>query len=526
MRSQNRIIFLCSFFLTLSASLLAQSVDVDYDHWIYDFITRMESKGVYTKFDAGIKPYSRTEIANIIMQIDSVANTEPGRLSKSEKGLLEQFKGEFADELAGKNLKINSKYNERHALRWQEGENRVYFDLGYGQILDFRVGDQYDDPQRDTELTLGAQIRGQFGPKFSFFLDVRNTASATEDDSLLEHFDPSQGQPVVNTGSTSFSDKAVAYFKWQLPWFSLKFGRDRLKWGPGYRGGVVLSQNNPLFDMILLQTRFYRFNYQYFHGFLNSSFEQKYLAAHRLEFKATDWLYLSGSETVIYGNRNVEMQYLNPIMPYHVAEHHMGDKDNNMMGFDISAFPVKNQKYYFELLLDDFSSSENWFKYIGNKFAFMFGGYWVEPFGLRDFDIRAEYTRVEPFVYTHYDSVNIYMNYDQGMGYWTGPNSDNLFLEINYWPYKDVHLSFSWEQVRRSEGDLYNFPTKEDGLEKFFLAEPVEKQHIYKFGIQDQLFKDVFLAFNGVMTDSKNLFRIPGNNSLDKQFVFKLAINY
>ncbi len=512
-------------YLFANLSLKAQSVDLDFNHWIYDFLTKMEARGLFNKFDAGMKPYSRQEIANLLYQIHQKSAVNPTLLSKAEKGLLEQFKGEFYDELAAKNIEIQSRYYERHPVRWKEGENRLYLDFYFRENLGLMTGDQYPKSDYRTEMTLGGILRGDLGKNFSFFVDVQNRMRSVED-SLKEQFDPSQGQPIVTTGAHAFSDQAVAYLKWQLPGFTLKFGRDYLRWGPGYRGGLTISQNNPPFDMILLQTRFQRFNFQYFHGFLNSKFEHKYLIGHRVELKVTNWLYLSGTETVIYGNRDLEWQYLNPLMPYHVAEHHLGDKDNNMMSFDISAYPFKNQKYYAEFFLDDFSSSESWFRYIGNKFAFLVGGYWTAPLGLKDLDLRLEYTRVEPFVYTHYDSGNTYLNYDQIIGYWTGPNSDNLFLEANYWLFKDVHLKFSWEQVRRGRGDVSVFPTKADGDQKYFLDGVVEKQRIWSFQIKDQLFKDVFLLFRTNLINTHNLGKIDGQHSFDKQFHFELFLNY
>ncbi|MCI0513248.1 capsule assembly Wzi family protein [candidate division KSB1 bacterium] len=515
---------LCLFSFTPIESLIAQATYVDLDHWVYPFIARFETRGLFARFDAGMKPYSRQEIARLLYQLDQHAQQSPTLLSRSELGLLEQFKGEFADELAPYHLMIKPRYLERHAVRWMEANQRVYLDLTGDQRLTFDQRDQAATNHR-SELSLGGILRGDFGANFNFLAAVTNTMRSAAD-SAREHFNPSQGQPVVTSGKNAFSDRAVAYLNWKLPWFSLKFGRDRVQWGPGYHGGLIISQQNPRFDMLLLQTRFKRFNFQYLHGFLNSHFSHKYLAAHRVEWQVTPWLYLSGSESVIYGNRGVEMQYLNPLMPYHVAEHHLGDQDNNMIGFDFSIYPVKNQKWYGELLLDDFSTSENWFTYIGNKFGLLVGAYWVAPLGIQNLDFRLEYTRLEPFVYTHYDSVNTYMNYDQSIGYWTGPNSDNLFLEFNYWLYKDIHGRFSWEQIRHGKGDIYTFPTNADGNRKHFLSGTVERQHLWLVQIQDQLRKDLFLSLQLVLSDTQNLKRVAGQNVRDRQFHFHLTYNY
>ena len=108
----------------------------------------------------------------------------------------------------------------------------------------------------------------------------------------------------------------------------------------------MLSSENPLFELFKLKFKFNRFQFTSFHGSLHSDVGTKYLAGHRLELMLCPKLYLSGSEAVVYGDRNVEFAYLNPIMPYHVAEHHLGDKDNNTMAFDVTAFPIKNHKLY------------------------------------------------------------------------------------------------------------------------------------------------------------------------------------
>lgn len=517
-----KTIFIIFTFITQS---ITQSLYLDLDHWAYDFIERMELKGAFEKFDAGIKPYTRGEVANILCQIDRHLAEHPSALSNSEIGLLEQLKGEFHQELPDRTVRINPRYYERHLMTWREKKNSAWLDFDFNQKLDVKKGDQFDPAKRISETTLGGILRGHFSQSMVFTVDVRNTIQRGTD-IRHENFDPSQGSPIVISGENVYSDRAIAYFVWKLPWFWLQFGRDRVKWGPSYHGGLTISKNNPLFDMIKIQTRFKRFNFIYFHGLLSSQFSRKYLVAHRLELRAASWLYLAGGETLIYGNRGLELQYLNPIMPYHVAEHHLGDKDNNMISFDLSAYPVKNLKTYFELLIDDFTLSENWLRYFGNKFGFTIGSFWVEPFGLNDVDFRVEYTRVEPYVYTHYDSVNMYINYDKIIGYWAGPNSDDWFVEANYQISKDIRFRLTWERIRKGKGDVYAFHTPAEGNRKIFLDGVVERKHLFGFQIRDQLFRDVFLSLNGYLIQTKNADRISGVNTFDQQYTFEFSLNY
>ncbi|MCK5738182.1 hypothetical protein KAH55_03330 [bacterium] len=520
-----RILFGILIFWIIAATLSAQSVFVDYEHPVYDFIRQMEARSLFEKFDGGTQPYLRTEIAVVLAQVDSVALARPELFSRTEQQQLEQYKGEFCDELAGSGVMIAERWRERHAISWQERNSRLYLDFYMKQQFEVYAGDSYENDEYPNSTTLGAILRGDLGENLSFLVDVQNMRRSVGD-SLTETFDPSQGQPVVTTGDQAYSDKAAAYLNWNTPWFTLKFGRDRIKWGPGYHGGMVLSRTNPLFDHLLLQTRYKSWNFQYLHGWLNSNFSQKYIAAHRVEWHPLDWLYLGGNETVVYGNREVEVQYLNPIMPYHVAEHHLGDKDNNMIGFDFSIFPLPNTKLYFETIIDDFTSSENIWTYYGNKFGFLAGAYWVNPLGLANTDVRLEYARVEPYVYTHYDSVNVYINYDQYMGYWTGPNSEDIFVEFNYRPYRDVRVQLGWEQIRKGAGDMYQSHRDTKDLRKHWLAGVVEKKHVYSLDIRDQIRKDIFLGFQAWGIKTWNYHRTAGDNRFDKQFAFVLDINY
>ncbi|MDZ7261540.1 MAG: capsule assembly Wzi family protein, partial [candidate division KSB1 bacterium] len=449
--------YVLSFFLLLVGYLrhsYAQSVNLPFDHWAYDFIERLETRGLFTRIDAGSKPYSRQEIGHILYQVDQTVLLNETSLSPAEKGMLEQLKGEFCEELLNYQIAIQPRYQERHLMSWQEDENKVLIDFYFDQRVRLKKIEPPDTIRRLSETTLGGLMRGYFKPNLAFNIDVRNTLMRGTD-IREERVSPSEGLPIIISGKNVYSDQATAYFTSRWRWLQLEVGRDQAKWGPGYHGGLILSQNNPVFDLIKLQTRRQRFNFIYFHGFLNS-LERKYLVAHRLEFKAQPWLYLGTSETVVYGHRGLEFLYLIPIMPYLVAQHQLGNKDKALVNFDLSAY-FRQAKFYCEWLLDDFKFSST-----ENKFAWLIGTFWVDPLGLKNLDLRVEYARLEPLVYTHQDSINRYQNYNQVMGYWTGPDSDNLFFEANYFFNKGVRLRLNWEQVGKGEGivgrqQIYSF---------------------------------------------------------------------
>lgn len=508
-------------FTLLTQISFAQTVNVPLKHWVYDFIDRLETKGIFYQLSTKSYPLSRTEISLILAKIEHNKKT----LSSTELALFDQLKGEFHEELEQLNIKSDPLYFERHLMSWSEGVHKAKVDFDFAEVFDVKRGDQYQTADRTSHMTMGGIIRGRFGQHFNFYIHAQNTLNRGSEISN-ESFDPRYGTPIVISGKNVYSDEAWAYLTWDHAWFQLEFGRDQIKWGPGRHGSLMISKENPLFEMLKLKFKFSRFQFTSFHGSLHSGIGAKYLAGHRLELKAFPWLYISGSEAVIYGNRNVELSYLNPLMPYHVAEHHLGDKDNNSMAFDMTCFPLKNHKFYFELFLDDFTTAENPFTYYGNKFAFLLGYRWISPFGLTDADINWEYTRIEPYVYTHKDSINTFQNYDKSIGHWLGPNSDDLFIELRYLFNRDLKLSLSAERIRHGEGDINTPHRASDGTRKRFLSGTVETKWSFGFNFTDQLFRDVFLSLNYYYMKTDNLNRIEGAKSKDSQASFQLSLNW
>ena len=520
-----QLTLLISIIFLLNSTGITQSVNLPLEHWSYQFLDRLETKGLFKEMSERSLPMSRMDIARILSQVEATDKKGVIKLTNSERDRFEQLKGEFHEELEKLAIQFDQRYRERHLFTWSEQENSIHADFDFGFNLDVRRGDQYSATERTSHTTLGGILRGNFKKSLGFHIFVRNTIHRGVE-ITQRNFNPSRGTPISYAGKNVYTDEAIAYFIWKLPWFQLEVGRDKAKWGPGYRGSLMLSAQNPLFDMTKLKTRFKRFQFESIHGHLNSSNGKKFLAAHRLEIRVAPWLYVAGSEGVIYGNRDVEFQYLNPIMPYHVAEHHLGDQDNNTIGFDFTVFPLKKLKCYFELFIDDYTLSESVFRYYGNKFAFLTGGYWVEPFGLKNVDLHAEYARVEPFVYTHHDSINVYQNYDQSIGHWLGPNADDWFIEANYSPNRDLILTWSLEQVRKGEGDIAQGWNESFGEKKQFLNGTIEKRSIYGFKVTDQILRDVFLSLKAYWIQTTNLDRIADKNVLDKRVNFELLLNY
>ena len=520
-------VFLTALVVFFSSSF-GQSVNVPLEYWGYDFLERMEAKGLFYSFDLRSKPFSRKVFAEILDKIDRTLRKNRGKMTRAEQLLLAQLKGDFIDELRARKSKNLPKQSERHFYRFSETNGSFYFDLYGKESVVSNRGAQYQPDQLLSETSLGGILRGQLGNTVGFYVDARNAITRGEEEveESDEQFDVSRGSPVVVSGPNVVRDRATAYFVLEKPWLRVQLGRDEIDWGPGYHGALAVSRNMPPTEMIRLSTRFSRFKFTSVHAFLSSSVGSKYLAAHRLDWMVMPGLYLGGSETVIYGNRDVEPAYLNPLMPYHVAEHHLGDRDNNALSVDATVTLIPSTKFYGEFFIDDMTTTQSLTRYFGNKFAFLVGGLWMEPFRLANLDLRFEYARVEPYVYSHWDSINIYTHYDKVIGYWTGPNAETIFLQAGYQLGRDLRIELSAERIRKGEGEADTHSRPESGTKKTFLSGVVEHRKLLGLKIVDQVRRDIFISFSYTYQDVRNLAHVSGRSSFDHLARFELYFNY
>jgi hypothetical protein len=519
-------IFLLFSLYTLTAA--AQSVHVPLDYWGYGFFERLEAKGLVQSLALMDRPLERGQVARLLIETEKRAAAQPGLLTRTDLRLLDQLKGDFADELEQLNEIARPARGELHMARWHEGESRAFIDL-YGRLsIISNRGDSYQPADLLAEGTLGGILRGRLGGTLGFYADARNALTRGEkiEGDQDENFDVSKGSPVTISGPNVFRDRALAYFVWEKPWLRIQAGRDEIDWGPGFHSGLALTRNMPPADMIRLTSRFHRFAFSSAHIFLRGTQNAKYLAAHRLDFLLRPGLQLGAGETVVYGNRDIEMAYLNPLMLYHIAEHHLGDRDNNTLFFDLSCTLLPGARLYAEYFIDDMTSTESLTHYFGNKFAFLTGALWSDPLGADNLDLRLEYSRVEPYVYAHHDSINIYTHYDKTIGHWLGPNSDSAFLLLGYQLGRDVRLETTLERIRKGEGAADTQARPVQGRSKHFLGGTVEKKYLTGLRIQDQVRRDLFVSIAYTYSRTRNAGRMAGRSADDHLARFEIAYNY
>jgi len=520
--------FLLNFFLAASSvplfaqsnksgSSLTATAAVSLEHPIYPFLEKLVTLFPEHALDLHVLPVDRQQVKKII----SAAQTSGFPFSKADQALLKQYLAEFTDPAIGEQAPAGA---ERHFIRYEEFDTQIFADLFAHQRLEFRRG-KWEGGQADISQTrAGIRMRAALHPRLLAAVDLSNILERGANDTL-EILTPGAGVPVVLSGSSAFREKAVAYFRLRLPWFELEAGRQQLAWNISPLTQLTLSRDNEPFDLLKLDRRWRKFRFTFVHANLRAT-QRKFLAAHRLEIMPHPRLFVGIGESVIYGKRGAELEYLNPLMLYHAAEHLLGDRDNNTLTLDFTAFPFRGVKFYGEIFIDDLSLEFPIGTYWGNKLAYLGGVYLAQPFGWRTGELRVEYARIDPFVYTHDDSGDVYEQDGEGLGARFGPNADRFTLQTAYQPHRDLRFVTQLSFQHKGRGELFRPHLPEDGESKGFLKGATINSTFWQLELEDQLRRDIYLKFELAWEWRHNAGFMRSRAELQRRAVFSIRADF
>ncbi|HUT63276.1 MAG TPA: capsule assembly Wzi family protein [Anaerolineae bacterium] len=502
------------------------------NHRAYDFLEIMENKYHITNEYSGTKPITRTEIASFLFSLEK-KKTELTQVEKAELDcLLDEFRPDFF--LQNQSALNNSEpieilpdffksfvYRNHKNLYSSVGENySLYFDPVI--VRNASIGRVHETSKDDNVYTSsnGFILRGTIGEHVGFHIDIRDSKEwgSREYPVKITTTMPGRGYATFKGDHAEF-DETFAHVCYTNGPFVIFYGRDRNVWGRGKKGTLALSSYGSPYDMARLETSFWhlkfvffaaeieqnppvaRFYYNYPPGvFSDSVVVKKHMSGHRVEINITDRLNLGFYETVVYGGR-WDLSYLNPVMFLKGGEHTNFDHDNAVMGMDFRFLVRYGLSIYSELLIDDMTTSKLGTDWYGNKIAYQLGTFYIEPFGLRDTDVRVEYSHINPWVYTHQFPINTYTHYGDVLGHQIGPNSDELSFEIRKRFSRRFHTAFSWSK-RRHGADTEEKKVGGDPLEGFrqgystkakFLDGELEKTNTFGIDVSYELLWELFL---------------------------------
>ena len=412
----------------------------------------METLQIITDYNSFELPKTRGEIAGYLKQI--IKNES--KLDYVDKKILKDLKVEFEYDLYGtlnsaQSMLGKGEYNifsqkQKYLYNYNEPDKFNLFVnlLGEGEVI-FN-NDVENKNNLSTSLGyVGGVIRGTILNKFGFYLKGFNGKVLGNNETALLRKDLEYNFKLNNKPDQAFFDETEGYATADFDIVKFKLGQDRINIGYG-PVKALLDNNSPKFDYIAFNIAYKFFNFSFFHGKLlgNTTYsfdsttgsittvEEKYIGYHRIGFNISKDVNFGVGEFIVYGDRPIDLSYLNPFSFYKSIEHQNRDRDNSMLFFDFKNFSIQGLKLYGTLLIDDITINKLGTGWWGNQFLFNAGLFSTNLYKIIPLDFKFEYIAVDPYVFTHRFIRNNFTNFGYNLGSYLQPNSELFYTQANY----------------------------------------------------------------------------------------------
>ena len=472
------ILLICSVF-----SVKAQTVYENPNAKVYSYLSRMAQKGMI-EFDDMIQPITREKITEAL----KIIINKKEQLSKIELAELNFYLQEYPNvsSLSAKsdtaiiNFIVKDKFT-----RWRgfniESKN-------YSFYLDPIVSDKIilGNANNINQVSNGLQLWGTAGKHWGYQLFYRDY---TEKGSVRNYYTVNglnfkreePGTAIILVGLND--DHKINYsevranLNYSFNKVMISFGKDRMLWGYGENGRIVLSDRAPSYPYL-------RFDYEplknihfnYMHAWLNSNiidsnasylthtggvsgdiriaYKPKFLATHSISFTPKKGLTISVGESIIYSDK-MDPGFLIPINLFKTYDNNKSNYlinagSNAQYFFQLSSRnQIKNTHLYFTSFIDEFRLATAFdTKKSRNQLGFTIGGSTTDKF-LPYLTLGGEYTRVNPFVYSNLIPAQYYTQYDYSLGDWMGNNFDRLMIFGKYNPKPRLSFYAHLQRIRK-----------------------------------------------------------------------------
>ena len=461
--------------LAATASAAAQRELVPVTNPVYQFLFRQELRGTVDGFHWGMLPMSRRDIADFLDSLQLRARAGD-QLPAADEAWLRDLRVEFSYDI-GHTLDTSSALipdfrfsgifddtRQKYLYAYSDSTASVFIDGFAG--WSYRIGnDQTPEPHFASLGEIGIRVRGTLFDRLGYFVQASNGVlfSGSKEFALL---DPRlQANAQFNRGE-NFFDFTTGYLRYDADWLAVTFGREQLLWGMGHQDRAVISWNTVPFDFAKIDLRSNSVHYSFLHGSLvgadtsGKTLASKYIAAHRFEFNAGSRVRIGLNEAILYSNQPISFTMLNPLIFLTSAElstelpNSGDDAHNSLIWLDLEVVAARNLRLFGSFLIDDLkfgTIDEDDISRNTNKFGWQAGIIWNDAFTLPGVLLSAEYSRLNPFVGSHWTNANSYTSWNLPLGEALQPNSDAWRFRVDYAPTSRLLLSGQLQFQRTGE---------------------------------------------------------------------------
>ena len=520
MKGSLRAWLLCVLLLVAGGQATGQYVNLPLGHWAYGFLERMQTKGVLRDANLMNRPLSRSDVAAMVARISE------DELSAVDLERLEWLRAEFALELERHSPVPNER---RHAVTLEFPDAHFVLNPAGGFKTHTAGGIELADAERSvTTTTVGLYSYGYLYKQFGYSLFFTNSREqgnplglpfSANDASYVRRLSPERGlasQRRRQGGDDPqfFFDTAEAYLTFQHRGFGVEYGSEVNRWGPGYRGTLTLSDKSPPVPTLKVRldlhnrlefiflTSSLRTNgsvddpvYEKIYGGARPRRPSKYFTGHILTLNLPGATF-SLSESVVYGLR-LEPIYLVPVLPIWSSQTDLGDRDNVQVTFSADVHAMKDVRIYGQLHVDEIEFSSLFGSDNRNWIGYQIGVLLTDALSrVPDLNLRGEFTRIDPRAYRQRFPINDLESHGYPLGFWTGPNADNLYHSAEYFLSRALSLTTWFERTRKGELRPIDDQYKNETI--IFLDPELnsERRRIFSIGGRYEPFRDLFIELS------------------------------
>lgn len=480
---------------------------------VYNYLNRMSNKGLISTNEE-ILPFSRLYIAGKLNELRD--NIQVSHLEKTELDFyLKEFYSEMLKQLPDtsqikhNNLAFGFNNNGRFRLFNYESPG---FNLSVDPVINYSIS--YSDGKNSTLRSNGLKLFGNINNNFGFDIVFYDNRAGGDyyDASRIFTDETGYGFKKRNSDGSLDFDYVRANLTYSWDWGNITIGKDFNYYGTGESGNIIMSSKAPSFPYLKLEfnpVEWFRFSY--IHGFLDSqildsstirinpgrnhfSNVEKYFVTHMFSFTPLKNLNFSLGESVIYSDK-LEPIYFIPIIPFRLADHYLTAPDERAGNAQIfGSLWYKNYsirtKFYGSVFIDELtiSNPDN-----PSAIAYNIGFHAIDPL-IPESELIVEYTKIQPFVYSHIDPAQTYNNFGYQIGHWIGDNSDQIYLKFRKRIIRGLNFELYYSYIRKGElavpgGERYK-PNQNFlwGLKKYY--------SLYGFQLSYEFIHSLYLKIN------------------------------
>lgn len=471
-------------------------------HWSYRVIDQLALRGCLRGLQLQNRPFTRYQISSAVSQAEIKPEDDTAR------ELLQMLRTEFTTPIADR--------------------------LHVGGFLggDFKL----DDDDFNLRWQMVSKFGYSFGSRVTIFNSMRLDQNLKDDPEYTGKY---------WRGFSGYTEQA--YIVGNFRNFTLQFGRDYQVWGAGQSGHLLFSDNSQPFNLARLKIEIGDITFTsaaaqldgysvkadssslpgdgYYYDMI---YHRRFFAAHRIDWRARNNLYLAVSEVVLYGgsNRTFEFEYLNPFIFYHGEQQNYKSEANTIVGADFLWFPGKKWKLYGEFMMDDIQFDKGTrAEQEPAEIGWIIGAAKVDPFGIKGLEIGFENAGITARTYNTLQPDQKFLHHDKPIAHPAGNDFILWLFKASKWFTPKIQVSLDFTYLRKGEDSIdAPFDTSfyaEDDYSEPFPTGTVEKKLIPALEVWYHHNRVWDLYFRGEYHYADNYENI--KDATDKGFVIRLG---